>query len=73
MPCQNTHIDLILNLGDILVIVVPGIVSSCMHTTSLGSGSHFPFPIHIDELGPLSDDPDRWVNVIFFPSSAKNS
>ena len=57
------------SLVDILV-VVPVVTSSCMHTTSLGSGSHSPLHIHIDELGPLSDEPDRHMNVMLSPSSA---
>ena len=60
------------NLVSILV-VVPVVTSSCMHTTFLGSGSHSPFPIHIDELGPLSDDLDGQVNVMLSPSSAGSS
>ena len=55
---------------DIHNIVVPAVTSLPVQIASLGSGSHFPFPIHVDELGPLCIDPVGQVNVIFCPSSA---
>ena len=48
----------------IVVTVVP------VHSTSLGSGSHSPFPIHVDELDLLSICPVGQVNVIACPSRA---
>ena len=43
----------------------------CIHPTFLGSGSHFPFSMHIDELCPLSSS---WgllqLKVTFVPSRA---
>ena len=44
-----------------------------IHATSPGSGSHFPFPIHVDWLDPLSTCPGAQVNVIICPSSAGSS
>ena len=37
------------NVPDVVIPIVPPV-----HSTSLGSGSHSPFPIHVDELDPLS-------------------
>ena len=41
--------------------------TSLMQSTSLGSGSHSPFLIHVDELGPLSISSERQVNVTSIP------
>ena len=41
-----------------------------LHTTSLGSGSHSPFSIHVVELGPLSTIPGRQENETLFPSTS---
>ena len=48
-------------------------VVTCMQFTSLGSGSHSPFPIHVDELGPLSTAPVGQINVMPAPSNAGSS
>ena len=44
-----------------------------MQSTSLGSGPHPPFPIHVAELDPLSISPEGQVNVTLFPSNAGSS
>ena len=36
----------------------------------MGSGSHFPFPIHIDVLGPISSNPGGQCKVMLVPSLA---
>ena len=41
-----------------------------LHATSLGSGSHSPFSIHVVELGPLSTIPGRQENETLFPSTS---
>ena len=51
-------------------VVVPVVLIPLVHSTSLGSGSHSPFPIHIDELDPFRVCPGGQANVIFCPSSA---
>ena len=38
--------------------------------TSLGSGSHSPFPMHVDELGPVSTSPEEQVKLTLSPSRA---
>ena len=38
-----------------------------LHATFLGSGSHSPFLIHIDMLGPLSTSPEEQVKVTLSP------
>ena len=43
---------------------------SPLHTTSLGSGSHSPFSIHIDVLGPVSTSPEEQLKMMLSPSSA---
>ena len=40
-----------------------------LHSNSLGSGSHSPFLIHVDVLGPLSTSPSGQVNVTLVPSA----
>ena len=40
-------------------VVAPVALIPPVHSTSPGSGSHFPFPIHVDELDPLSVCPER--------------
>ena len=63
-----------MNLGDILDIVVPVVMcSSLVQFTTLGSGSHSPFPIHVDELGPLSIASIGQMNVMFAPTNAGSS
>ena len=60
--------------GGILDVVVPVVMcSSLVQFTTLGSGSHSPFPIHTEELGPLSIALVGQVNVIFAPSNAGSS
>ena len=41
-----------------------------MHLTCLRSGSHSPFPIHVDVVGPVSTDPGEQLNVTLAPSNA---
>ena len=43
---------------------------SPLHATSLGSGSHFPFSIHVDELGPVSTSSEEQLKVTLSPLSA---
>ena len=50
--------------------MAPVVLIPPMHSTSPGSGSHSTFPIHVDELDPLSVCPGGQENVIFCPSSA---
>ena len=38
-----------------------------LHTTSLGSGSHSPFSMHVVMLGPFSSIQGVQVNVIVLP------
>ena len=56
--------------ADIPDVMAPVVLISSAHATSLGSGSHSPFPIHVDELDPLRVCPGGQVNVIFCPSRA---
>ena len=49
-----------------------GIISP-VQFTSLGSGSHSPFPIHVAEIGPVPISPDVQVKVIFSPSNSGSS
>ena len=51
-------------------VVVPVVLIPTVHSTSLGSGSHSPFPIHVAELGPSSICPCGQMNIIVCPSSA---
>ena len=53
-----------------VIVMQDQINHSPIHSTSPGSGSHCPFPIHMDRLEPLSTCPGAHVNVIFCPSSA---
>ena len=39
-----------------------------MHSTCPGSGSHFLFPVHTDEFGPVRINPDGQVYVMNCPS-----
>ena len=55
------------NVPDVVAPVVP---IPPVHSNSLWSGSHSPFPIHVDELDPLSICPRGQINVIVCPSSA---
>ena len=41
------------------------------HINPLGSGSHSPFPIHIDELGPVSTCPGGQLNLTVLSSIVK--
>ena len=38
----------------------------------LGSGSHSPFPIQVDELGPVSTSPGGQLKVVVVPSTGKS-
>ena len=40
--------------ADIPDVVAPVFLIPSVHSRSLGSGSQSPFPIHVDELDPLS-------------------
>ena len=44
---------------------------SLLHSTSLGSGSHFPFLMQIAELAPFSTCPDEQLIVMLVPSIAR--
>ena len=37
----------------------------------LGSGFHFPFSMHVAELGPVSTSPGGQLNMTVFPSIGK--
>ena len=39
-----------------------------LHSTSLGSGSHSPFLIHVEELGPLSMNSEWQLKLTLDPS-----
>ena len=41
-----------------------------LHSASLGSGSHSPFPIHVDVLGPVSTSPTGQSKKMRVPSKA---
>ena len=58
---------------DIPDIVIPVVPIPPVHSTSLGSGSHSPFPIQVDELDPLSICPEGQMNIIIWPSSTGSS
>ena len=61
-----------MDFGDILDTVVPVVLySTLVQFTSLGSGSHSPFPIHVHVLGPLSIAPVGQMNAILSPSNAE--
>ena len=42
------------------------------HSSPLGSGSHSPFPVHIDELDPVSTSPGGQLKVTMLPSIGKS-
>ena len=45
-----------------VVALVAAINIPPVHSTSPESGSHFPFPIHVDKLDPLHIEyPTRWA------------
>ena len=44
------------------------VLSLPLHSTFMGSGSHFPFLIHVDELGPWSMRPKLQLKLILIPS-----
>ena len=44
-----------------------------MQFTSLGSGSHSPFPIHVAELGVVITNPVGQLNMTISPSSVGSS
>ena len=46
--------------------------SSPMHSTSLESGSQFPFSIQTAELGPESTNPGGQLNVTLVPFTTGN-
>ena len=48
-------------------------IDAPMQVVSLGSGSHSPFLVHVDEVGPTSVSPLLQLNVMFSPSSAGSS
>ena len=41
------------------------------HISPLGSGSHSPFPVHIDKLGPVSTCPGEQLNLTILSSIGK--
>ena len=46
------------------------VTHSLVQLISMGSGSHFPFPIHVVVLGPVNISPGGQVKVTFAPSTA---
>ena len=60
-------------LRDIEAPVVGVPVATLVQLAALGSGSHSPFPMHVDELGPTSVSPVLQVNVMTSPSEAGSS
>ena len=51
-------------------VVAPVVLIPPVHSNSLGSGAHSPFPIHVAKLDPLSICPCGQMNIIVRPSSA---
>ena len=49
------------------------VTDPAVHFTSLRSGSHSPFSIHVAELGPISVSPSLQLNMMFSPSRAGSS
>ena len=50
-----------------LCVITCTVVLLPIHSTSLGSGSHSPFSIHVYELEPVSMWPGGQLKVIVFP------
>ena len=46
-------------------------INLLLHSISLGSGSHSPFPMHVDEFGPESISPGEQANVTLAPSTSR--
>ena len=42
-----------------------------LHSTSLGSGSHSPFLMHVEALGPENISPGEQANVTLAPSTSR--
>ena len=42
-----------------------------LHSTSLGSGFHSPFPMHVDTLDPMIAFPGGQLRVILAPSAVE--
>ena len=47
------------------------LISLLLHSTSLGSGSHSPFPMHVDAFGPESISPREQANVTLVSSTSR--
>ena len=47
------------------------LINLLLHSTSLGSGSHSPFRMHVDEFGPESISPGGQANVTLAPSTSR--
>ena len=47
------------------------LINLLLHSTSLGSGSHSPFPMHVDAFGPESTSPGEQANVTLAPSTSR--
>ena len=47
------------------------LINLLLHTTSLGSGSHSPFSMHVDAFGPESTSPGGQANVTLAPSTSR--
>ena len=47
------------------------LINLLLHSTSLGSGSHSPFPMHVDEFGPESTSPGGQANMTLAPSTSR--
>ena len=47
------------------------LINLLLHSTSLGSGSHSPFPMHVDVFGPERISPGEQANVTLTPSTSR--
>ena len=47
------------------------LINLLLHSTSLGSGSHSPFPMHVEVLGPERISPGEQANVTLVPSISR--
>ena len=54
---------------NVVLGIVVLVVMNTLHSTSLGSGSHSPFPIHVAKLGPVIINPVGQLNMMLSPSS----
>ena len=70
---MDAHIQLhIINFISLVTMVKLGInLVIPAHVTSLGSGSHSPFPVQVVELSPISASPGGQLKVKVAPSFGK--